>query len=265
MLDNIKVSGRLFLLTAFSSVITVVIVVFGVFGMGKITENVDVMYNERAAALTQLGKINSNIGIITSSLFRAFQHDPASESSKIHADHSVAEHLDEVEKQIRNIDEAWAIYTSTPLADEESKLIPQFTEGYARFIKEVIRPTIDSLRAGDFSNEANIRFVRGARQLGVPVENVAHALTDVNGKLAGENFEESKKVYESLRMDILIAFVVGLLASVFIAWRIIRSIIIPLSGLQVAMGEIERNGDFTRRVEVSGTDEVGQTAASFNQ
>jgi methyl-accepting chemotaxis protein len=98
----------------------------------------------------------------------------------------------------------------------------------------------------------------------VPAEKIARELIDVNGKLAEENFKHSREVYETSRLNMLIAFIGGLLFGAFIAWKIIRSIVTPLSSLQTTMVEIEHSGDFTRRVEVSGSDEVGQTAASFN-
>jgi methyl-accepting chemotaxis protein len=265
MFSNFKVGSRLFFLTALSSVITVVVVLFGEFGMEKITKNVDVMYSERAAALTQLGAVNREIGMIGLDLFRALQHDPGLEASKIHADHAMASHLDDVERRLKEIDEAWAIYVSTPLAGEEKALVLQFNEKYAQFVKDVVRPTITSLRANDYSVATNSRFVLGFRDLGLPASRAVRDLVDVNGKLAKENFEQAAKTYESSRMNMLIAFTVGLILSIAVAWKIIRSIVTPLLVLQTAMGEIERNGDFTRRVEVLGSDEVGQTAASFNR
>jgi methyl-accepting chemotaxis protein len=265
MFSNFKVGSRLFFLIALTSIVTVIVVLFGVFGMGKITKNVDVMYSERAAALTQLGGINRDIGMLGLDLFRALQHDPRSETNKIHTDHAIASHFDDAERRLKEIDAAWAIYTSTPLADEEKALVRQFNENYDRFVREVVRPTIISLRAGDFSHETNARVVLGFRDLGLPAGRAIRDLVEVNGKLAKENFEQATKTYESSRMNMLIAFGIGLLLSVGIAWKIIRSIVTPLTVLQTAMGEIERNGDFTRRVEVLGSDEVGQTAASFNR
>jgi methyl-accepting chemotaxis protein len=265
MFNKFRVSSRLFFLTAFSSVITVIVVLFGEFGMEKITGSVEIMYNERASALTQLGKVNSDMGVLMSDFFRAFQHDPGTEASKLHSHHPISEHLDDVEKQLKGIDEAWAIYTSTPLAEEEKKRVLQFNENYAQFIKEVILPTSASLRAGDFSYAVYERFLQGFRTLGMSLEQISNDLIVLNGNLAKENFEEATRVYQSSRMNMLIALVVGLLLSAFIAWKIIRSVVAPLTGLQATMGEIERNGDFTRRVEVSSSDEVGQTAASFNQ
>jgi methyl-accepting chemotaxis protein len=223
------------------------------------------MYNERTSALTYLGRIESDLGDIFANIFRSLQHNPDSEINKIHSDHLVVEHLNAIEKRLKDIDEMWVVYKSIPQTSEEEKLERQFDENYDRFIKEALRPTLNSLRENDYSYEVHERVIKGFRELGLPVERAIHDLIEINGRLAKENFEQATKAYESSRTNMLIAFAVGLLLSVFIAWKIIRSIVAPLSGLQTVIGEVEQSGDLTRRVEVSGSDEVGRTAASFNQ
>ncbi|MCL2160344.1 MAG: methyl-accepting chemotaxis protein [Betaproteobacteria bacterium] len=264
MFSNFKVGSRLFFLTAFASIVTVVVALFGMFGMARMSNSMDDMYNSRAVALAQLGKINTRVGALTADIFRALQHNPDSEINRIHSSHTVVEHLESVERELKEVDAAWALYTATPMEGEEKELAARFSESYARFVKEVIRPAISSLRANDFSYAVHEHFIRGYRELGVPVERIAGDLTDMNGVLATESFKQAGDAYRSSRANMLIAFAVGLLISAFIAWKIIRTIVAPLSGLQTAMVEIERSGDFTRRVEVSGSDEVGQTAKSYN-
>ncbi|MCL2591676.1 MAG: methyl-accepting chemotaxis protein, partial [Betaproteobacteria bacterium] len=163
------------------------------------------------------------------------------------------------------INESWAFYTATPAAAEEKQLVSEFNEVYARFVNETIRPTLDSIRANDYSNAVVERFIRGYRNHGLVLEKDARGLIDANDKLSLRNFDHATETYNASRTYMLIAFAAGLVVCVFIGWRIIRSIVAPLSDLQMAMGEVERGGDFTRRVDVSGSDEVGQTSASFNQ
>jgi methyl-accepting chemotaxis protein len=69
------------------------------------------------------------------------------------------------------------------------------------------------------------------------------------------------------RTTILIIIVTAMIiaVSVITAILITGAIARPLFGLQTTMAEIESSGDFTRHVEVSGSDEVGQTAVSFNR
>ena len=265
MLNNFKVGSRLFFLTAFASVITIIVMLFGVSGMKKISVNTDVMYHERAVALAQLGRVDAGLNALAGDIFRSFQHDPNLEVSKTHINHMLKEHLDKAEEHIKDIDEAWARYTAIHLANEEKASVSRFTEDYGLFVREIIRPTLASLSANDFSNTVLERFIDGYRKYGRSLEKTARDLVNTNYKLAGQNFDEAKETYESLLTYMLVVFAAGLVLAILISWSIIRSIVVPLSGLQKVIGEVGRSGDFTLRVEVSGTDEVGQTATSFNQ
>jgi methyl-accepting chemotaxis protein len=264
MFNHFKVGSRLFFLTAVASAITVIVALLGMFDMAKMSGNMDVMYNTKVAAMTQFAKIERDLGTLNTNVYRALQHDPNSEVSKIH-DHAIGVHLDEIENLLKEIDTVLAAYSATPLEEEEKKLLLQFSEDYARFVQEAVRPTVVSLRNNDFSYKTYERFILNFLSIGKSVGQSARNLIDANDKLAAQEFEKATATYESSRMHMLIIFVVGLLLGIFIAWKIIRSITAPLSSLQRVMGEIEQSGDFTRRVAVSSSDEVGQTAASFNQ
>ncbi|MCL2644501.1 MAG: Tar ligand binding domain-containing protein, partial [Betaproteobacteria bacterium] len=243
MLNSFKVGSRLFVLTAFASVITVIVLLFGLSGMKKMSVNTDIIYNEGAVSLPQLAKVDVTLNALVGDVFRSFQHDPSSAAAKVHANHSVAEHLSKAEERVKEIEEAWANYIATPLSDEEKALASKFTEDYARFVKEVVRPTLSSLAANDYSSDVLERFISGYRDLGVSLEKTARDLVKINNKLAKANFEKTMEAYNSSLVYMTIASITGLLLSILIAWKIIRSIVIPLSSLQTAMGEIEQSGD----------------------
>jgi len=56
-----------------------------------------------------------------------------------------------------------------------------------------------------------------------------------------------------------------ILITIFMASATIRSITRPLGLMQATISEVEKTSDFTRKVLVDSTDEVGQTAKAFNQ
>lgn len=265
MFSNFKVGSRLFFLTAFATTVTVIVAVCGMFGMEKMSGSLKVMYNERAVALAQLGRADTALNALVGEVFRSFQHDPTTEAYKIHTDHRVEEHLGKAEDRLKEIEESWALYMVTPMVEEERLLASKFADNYNQFVKEVVRPTLVSVATGDFSNEVLGRFIKGHRDLGRSLEKIAHDLIDLNDKLARKNFEDATKAHNSSLTLMLVVFATGLLLSIFIAWKIIRSIVGPLSELKAVIGEVERSGDFTRRVGFSSADEVGQTATSFNQ
>ncbi len=265
MFSNLKVGSKLFFLTVLTSAVTVIVALFGMFGMTKMSGSMEVMYNKRTLALAQLGKIDRGIGALSADIFRAAQHDPGSAINKIHTGHTIERHLDSIEKWLKDIDETWALFAATYMDAEEKELAARFSEAYADYVKNVIRPTLDSFYANDFSYEVNERFIMGYTKYGRSVEKIISDLVEMNSVLAKESFDQAEEAYKSSRTKMLIAFSVGLLFSMFLAWKIIGSIVGPLTKLQTAMSEIECCGDFTQRVDVSGSGEVGQTGVSFNK
>ena len=265
MFSNLKVASRLFFLTAVASTITIIVFLFGMNGMKKMESGTEAMYHERAVALVQLGIVDTNVHAMVGDIFRGFQHDPAVPASSVHSGHGLEEHLNKAEERIKTLDEAWVLYMASNLNDEEKPLAAKFADEYARFVRETVRPTIALLNKGNYSNEVVANFIAGHRNLGFSLEKTASDLINLNDKLAREGFAEATQTYNASVTYMLLIFFGGLLLAVFLAWNIIRSIVKPLSGLQEAISGVEQSGDFTHRVTVSGNDEVGQTALSFNQ
>ncbi|MCL2876143.1 MAG: methyl-accepting chemotaxis protein [Betaproteobacteria bacterium] len=265
MFNNLKIGSRLYFLTAVTSVVTIVVAVFGILGMSKMDHEADVMYNEGAVVLAQLGKLEIAIVSLSAEFFRAFQHDPELAISKLHADHGLGDHLNKMESLLKQIDEAWNRFVSTRLTESEKKLVSNFSDNYERYVNDTVRPALAALRAEDFSPEVLSHYIQGYRARGAVLERSVDELINVNDALAKQNNEHSASAYSSSRLWMLSVLIGGLLLSMFISWRIIYSIVTPLSGLQKVIGEVERSGDLTRRMDVSSADEVGQTAASFNQ
>ena len=62
----------------------------------------------------------------------------------------------------------------------------------------------------------------------------------------------------------IIVLVVMLVISFIIRWQL-SSIIAPLQALRAMVVSVQESADFSRRIDVSSQDEVGQTAIAFNQ
>jgi len=265
MFNNLKVGSRLFSLTLFTSVVTIGVLLVGLSGMKKIADTTETMYADRVVALDLLGKVSADFNAVSGDIFRTLQHDPALPISRLHTSHTAAEHLKSADEKIGNIDKLWKAYMATSLTDEEKKLADSITTNNDQLVREVLQPTLAALRNGDYSLEVVQKFIAGYRQFGMPVQNALDELLTLNDRISKESLDGARSIARSSSMRMAAAFVVGLLLAIFIAWAIIRSVVTPLRGLQAAMGDVEQNGDFTRRVDVSGSDEVGQTAGSFNQ
>ncbi len=265
MFNKFKVGTRLFLLVAVTTVITTAIALSGFFGMLTMKERMQKINDSATVPLVQLGTISRLIGANAAHVYRALQHDPIGDDLQYHLDHPASEHLDRAEANMKKIDELWQAYSATSLTPEEKQLVDQFTQSYGQFVKEVLQPTIDAARADDFSYEVRKRFGRGYRDQGAIMGQTIDELVALQEKVAAEQNTLALQAYEKSSTTMSLVFAAGLLLSITLAWGIIRSIVRPLTALQATMTEVEQTGDFTRSVIVSSADEVGQTAASFNQ
>jgi methyl-accepting chemotaxis protein len=228
------------------------------------SNKMDSIYSDSTEPLALFGKIETHVVAISADVFRSLQHNPDSDVSRIHVDHRLTDHLDKIDAQLKEID---ALRGKTPIdrfGQKEKTLIAKFDRQYAVFVRDVILPTVASMRANDFSLAMQERFLLGFRQTGVPLESTITELISQLTKIANENFAQAEQTHQSSRMNMLIAFAISIIFCTFIVWKIIRSIVTPLSDLQKTMHEIEDSGNLTRRVSVTSSDEIGQTATTFN-
>ena len=264
MIKTKRVATRLYLLV---TVLVVMIVAIGVVGLRSESSMVDslkTVYEDRAVALGQLNAIQRNLLNSYSDLLRGLQHNPQSEMSKLH-DHPVTEHIERVEKRLVEMDKLWAEYMATYLTPEEKGLAVEYEKLHHEYVKEVILPAMESLKQGDYSMEMTKRLLTGNRKLGKPTEEAIKKLIDLQVRVAKEEFDKGMAEFRQGRIITIVSILVSLVLGFGLAFWIIRSITVPLKEVQLAIADVGRNSDFTRRAEVDSEDELGQMANSFNQ
>lgn len=74
-----------------------------------------------------------------------------------------------------------------------------------------------------------------------------------------------RAAYAQARWVSIALLVAGLIAALVAATWIIRSITGPLHSIRDVIGRVRSHDDFTQSAQVSGNDEVAQTAAAFNE
>lgn len=69
----------------------------------------------------------------------------------------------------------------------------------------------------------------------------------------------------SVKVQLVVLGLLGVLASAILGWLITRSIAVPLAKLQGFLTNISQNFDFTKRVEVQRQDEIGDSLHAVNK
>ncbi|MHB1589947.1 MAG: methyl-accepting chemotaxis protein [Sulfuricella sp.] len=264
MLSKLNVGPRLIFLVIVMTIFMVTIGIIGLRATSTVVSNLETVYKDRTVPLTDLGKISTLLNANFSEVLRAFQHNPAGELAKFY-DHPVSEHIDRIQANKAVIDETWTRYMAVRHAPEEQKLAEDFLKKRDAFASELLKPTVQALKNNDYSTEMEVRFLKGGRTLIKPMNEALDALIAFQIRAAKGEYNQSAADYASMRAISIGAIAGGLALGLFLAWWIIRSITGPLNQMRTTITEVEKNGDFTRRIPVSAEDEVGQTAKSFNE
>jgi signal transduction histidine kinase len=126
----------------------------------------------------------------------------------------------------------------------------------------VLASTVSSAQAADILGSLTAR-----RRLTdyAPLER---PLLDVSGKTIGElvilrSFEGARQRLAMLRRNVFMIYVLALLAGLTITYLLAQRVVEPIKALDRAAVEIARQ-NYDHRVQVSGEDELGRLAATFN-
>jgi methyl-accepting chemotaxis protein len=264
MLASLKVGPKLLVLTILTLLLSVIVAAVGIAGMSEIRGMLEDSYTNSTRSLQSLGKANGNIGKVAADILLAFHHDPTSPMEKAHAGHSIDAHFESAAMWARILEENWNAYSALPMNDEEKKLATVFNSHYPPF-KSAADQAIASLRAHDYSTETLNRFMNAFTAHAETLEKTLGELIAVNENIAASKFASGNQTAQSARTGIIVACVAGLAICLTLALILIKSITHPLVAVEHTMEEIQTSRDFTRRVPVTGTDEVGQAARAFNQ
>jgi methyl-accepting chemotaxis protein len=264
MFNNLGVSARLIALNVIIAIFMIVIGIIGLQGMSSMIGSLRTIYYDRTVPLADLGKIEHLLAANFSEALRAIQHNPAGELAALH-DHPVTEHTDRIEANKKTIDILWKKYLATYLTPEEKLLAADFEKNRPLWLNGILLPLVQALKNGDYSPETVSKFLKGNRLQGGATSKNLDDLIDLQQRVAKEEEALADEHYSTVRLLILSAIVGGVGLGFLIGFWIIRSVTGPLNQMRGTIMEVEKSGDFTRRIQAESNDEVGQTATSFNQ
>jgi methyl-accepting chemotaxis protein len=248
MFINLTIRSRLILIIAPLSLLALVMSVLGMYGMSKTKDGLRSVYEDRTIPIGQFGHIESLILDNRLQLSLALL-DPSAETIK--------RQTEVVEKNLEEVGNRWATYTSTFLSPEEKQLVDKFEENHGRFILEGVRPVIDLLREGKIDEAKRINEQK-LNVLYAPVREQIQALSNLQFDIAKHEYDSSTNRYESTRKVSIVFTALGLIFAVFMSLIMIRSILRQLGGEPAYATEIAgriAKGDLTATIETKVNDQ----------
>lgn len=263
-MTDISVRARLFALVLGMAALLAVVGGLGFYATGSAIHDLQETYEQQTIPMREVARLRRLIVENEGHIFRAFQHNPAFDYAKLH-NHPVTEHTDGIEKNIKLAEETWKdLFVHLDPASQETRLAKEILPMYESFVSEVLRPAVVRLKAGDFTTESVATFLKGNASYGSKMNNAFRDLTEAQQNAVKEHYENSLATSSRLRNLSITIMVIGSALALLIAFLTIRSIVGPLNEMRTVIDRAASQNDFTGSINVSGHNEIADTAHAFN-
>ena len=154
-------------------------------------------------------------------------------------------------------------YAASGLTAAQEKDVQQLSDAWTQYEELVSGKLLQAAHSGDMAAFMTMRTGTVA-PVSKSLNEALDRLLAAEAATAQESVTAATDTYETARVVILVALVLGMVAAIglglFVARLVVRPVIAVRDGL-VAMA----TGDLTARVDATSTDEVGQMAAALNE
>lgn len=268
-MNNLFIKTRLILLVAISLVALAAVGVAGIYGMNKGSEGVkELGYNRlpSVVGLTQMARGQTEIRVLNRSAL-LLENTP-------HAQKKFADILEKKKASYALGAKGWKLYEPLPQVPEEVEPWKQVEKEWPEWMKgnEAVDVILSELSTTNVTPERQRELVQKyAAQLeentkhSAPCQEALDTLVDINQHIGDEYYKSAEATMSRATTLIYGLVAAALLVVAGFAAYLVRSIMLPLDGMRMTILAIESSSDFTRRVEVSSNDEIGQTVEAFNR
>jgi methyl-accepting chemotaxis protein len=264
-MSNLSIRARLIILVALMTIALIGVGGLGIYAVKTEGTAIHDIYEHQTIPMREVARIRRLVIDNGSQIFRAIQHNPATDYVKLH-DHPITQHLDIVRKNVAWLDDTFAsLKKSLVPGSEEARLLGEVEALYRTYYSDILQPAMRSMEANDFALPVVSAFLKGNRQFESRLNPLLTSLAEAQQAAVKKSYEDSVRLADQDVMWTTIVVIASVAGALLIAYLTIRSITRPLTEMQSVIGKVARENDFTGQIPVAANDEVGQTAKSFNE
>jgi methyl-accepting chemotaxis protein len=251
-MNNFSVNIRLFLLVGLLSLVSIIVGLTGLKGMSESVNGLKTVYEDRVVPLRDLKVI--------ADLYAVNIVDMA------HKVRNGNIEWDEARKNLKDAREGitknWTAYKATYLVEQEKKLVASIEPMLAE--AETSLNQLQSILEEE-DRKAIARYTIDTLYPVIdPISTKFSELIEVQLDVAKSEYTQSRDQYEHSQLVSIVLLGGGTLLGIFLAMRIVGSVVKPLREMQEAAQNVSQNFDYGTRIQVAQNDEVGATARAFN-
>jgi methyl-accepting chemotaxis protein/aerotaxis receptor len=251
-LMGMKVAGRMTLLIGVMVLVAVIIGLIGLRGLQSSNEQVSAMYREGSQATAYLDTIARAQHASQLQIAEALISGTPESALAV---------VSVIEKNNALIELTWKTYLAIGHEENEKKVQNAFDAKNARYQNEAIKPALAALKGNDiaalrkiYSDVLKPQFLDLSGNIDEQI-----ATQDVNSKLA---LQEAESDYQMVRLESLLAILMGAGVSIYFGLRLSRSIVGPIQQAVSASKQIAV-GALNNHIKPKGRDETAELMAAL--
>ena len=243
--NRLRTGTKLYSIIAFISVVMAIVGGIGLFLAKTSNKGLETVYNDRVVCLQQLKVVSDMYAV-----------------NIVDTSHKVrdgaltwSEGRNNIAEARKRINDEWKAYTATYLVPEEKKIVDEVVPLMKKADEEV--DVLSGILAKE-DNEALTRFAATKLYLAIdPVNGKISDLTDLQLRVAKQEYEKSDTYYKRGETGLFILIVISILLSVIFSILVVKGVLRGLGGEPAYVKEIAQtvaNGDLSVNVEVNPRD-----------
>jgi methyl-accepting chemotaxis protein len=249
---DLKISTKLLSGFVLIAAVAAVIGISGYLGTSTVSEN-SILLNENLVKVRDLSYANISLLIARADVLAIINSNNNEQKQK---------YLSEIQSQTNKVDELIDQYNKAALSPEEKSSLSSFDEAWKTYVP--LRDQAASFAMASKNEEAlNIIYGSALAPLNQSRKNLLD-LVDYNVKASKEFNETSVSEASSVKAQIIIFLVIGVLFAVVLGFFISSIISKPLQKTVYMLQEIGK-GHLNERLNIDHKDEIGVMAAAMNR
>ena len=252
-MKNLKISTRLFMLIGITSLVMLIIGVFGLRGLNQTNAGLKTVYEDRTVTLGILSDMQALLLENRLALLSMVANNTPEEVQRGTGD---------LEKNRATIDTLWAEYSARKASEEERMVAKELEESRAKFLADGLMPTVAAIKAGNFDEAKKLSFEK-VRPLYVVIRKDIARLNDIQLAEAKREYEAAQARYNTARLISWALILGGAAFAIAFGWVLIGGITRDLNQAMQATTAVEQ-GDLTFPIRADSQDEIGHLLRSLS-
>ena len=251
---TLTIKSRLILLISLMLLLLAGVGLLGLNGMAASNRTADALYQESLQEAQRLANLNELLRETVLELSLSSQHDPRLPVSALH-DHPTQLHLDNVERNLAEIDTLWASLLGRERSAAAERLTQQFDQQYQRLIEDGIRPALPMFARGDFNAANETVFVEAMPPFRELVATLQALIAEEDAQ-ASASYQAAVAHADRLRTLVIAVLAAGIVLGSVLGWLLMQRILRPLSRARHHLKQMAE-GNLTDDIQAGSRDEVG--------